>query len=88
VELIKQTVAAIVRYLRGFPLFQEERCLEIKLAFLDKGISISILDKQYCRRVHLTEKEFLMGRKQLFLQITQEGCKSIGIKICYWAHLL
>lgn len=85
-ELIEQTVAGMVRYLRGFPLLQEERYLEIKSAFLNKGISI--LDKGDWRRVHLTEQEFLVGRKQLFLQTTQEGCKSIGIKIRYWAHLL
>lgn len=67
----------MVRYLRGFPLLQEVRYLEIKLGFLDKGISISILDKGDWRRI----QEFLVGRKQLFLQITQEGCQSIGIKI-------
>lgn len=65
-ELIQQTVADMVRYLRGFPLLQEERYLEIKLAFLDKGISISTLDKGDWRRVHLTEQKFLVGSKQLF----------------------
>lgn len=37
-ELIQQTVAGMVIYLRGFPLEQEERFTEIKLAFLDKAI--------------------------------------------------
>lgn len=57
----------MVRYLRGFPLLQEERYLKIKLAFLTKGISTIILDKGDWRRIHLTEQEFLVGRKQLFL---------------------
>lgn len=51
-ELIQQTVAGMVIYLRGFPLWQEERFTEIKLPFLDKGISNSTLDKRDCSTSH------------------------------------
>lgn len=85
-ELIQQTVAGMVIHLRGFPLWQEERFTEIKLPFLDKGISNSILDKGDCSTSHRIG--ISVEKKQIFLQLTQEGCKSIGIKIHYLARVL
>lgn len=70
-ELIQQTVAGMVIYLRGFPLQQEERFTEIKLAFLDKGISNSILDKGVWSTSHRIG--ISVGKKQTFLQLNQEG---------------
>lgn len=60
--------------------------MEIKLAFLDKGISNSILDKGDWSTSHRIG--ISVGKKQIFLRFTQEGCKSIDIKIHYLAHLL
>lgn len=85
-ELIQHTVAGMVIYLRGFPLQQEGRFTEIKLAFLDKGITNSILDKGDWSTAHRIGISVV--KKADIFTAYPGRIKSIGIKVLYLAHLL